>query len=78
MRRINLEKESFSRMNEDLTMTELKQGIKAFRLESSGGPDGFTPRLLTYLVKLVPYSFHRAMNEMVTVAEKPYKLIKRV
>ena len=58
-------------------MTEMKQGLKALRIESSGGPDGLSARLLNHLIKLVCNLNLGAMNEILTVSEKIYKLSKR-
>ena len=37
-----------------LTPTEMKQGLRALKLTSKGGPDGISSRLHNYLAKILP------------------------
>ena len=41
-------------LSNDLTATEMKQGLRALKLTSKGGPDGNSSRLLNYLAKILP------------------------
>ena len=69
--------ENMNRLKEDITITEMKQGIRALRLGSSGGPDGNSARLLNHLAKVIPNLILEAMQEITLMQDKPYKLSKR-
>ena len=60
--KINLDK--INRLKEDISIIEMKQGLRALRLRASGGPDGMTARLLNYIAKFLPNLVLGAMQEV--------------
>ena len=66
-----------SKLEEDITYSQIKQRIKALRLGSVGGPDGLLARLLNYFFKVLPNIVLRAMREITLFESQPYKLSKR-
>ena len=61
----------------DLNLTEMRQGIKALKLTSKGGPDGITSRLLKYLANILPQLVLGAMNKITSYEDKPEALAER-
>ena len=66
--------ENMNRIKEDITITEMKQGLRALQLESLGGPDGLSAMLLNHLAQILPNLVLGGMQEITLVQDKPYKL----
>ena len=66
--------ENMNRLKEAISMTKMKQGLRALRLESSGGPDDLSARLLNHFPKILLNLVLGAMQEITLVQDKPNKL----
>ena len=49
-----------------ITLSKMKQSLKALRLREGGGPDGLSARLLNHISKSVPNLIIGAMQEINT------------
>ena len=66
-----------SDLSNNLTTTEMRQGLRALKLTSKGGPDGISSGLLNYLVKILPNLILGAMQEVTLYEKKPDTLSER-
>ena len=56
-------------MNNEISLTGIKQGLRTIRLGSIRGPDGITSSRLNYLCGILPNLIHGAIQE-ITLYEK--------
>ena len=66
-----------SELCNELTATEMKQGLRALKLTSKGGPDGISSRLLNYLARILPNLVLGSMQEITLFENKPDSLSER-
>ena len=64
-------------LGNEITMTEMRQGLKALKLTSRGNPDGISSRLLNYLANILPNLVLGAMHEITKYESKPDSLAER-
>ena len=58
----------------DILSTEIKQALKAMKLNIIGGPDGITSRSLNYLGGMSLHLIHGAIRELRLQEKKPSAL----
>ena len=66
--------DNINMLKEDISMIEMKQGLRALRVEPWGGPDGMNARLLNYIAKFLPNLVLGAKQEITLIGQKPDKL----
>merc|ERR1712112_575134 len=64
-------------LHNELTMSEMRQSLKALKLTSRGGPDGISSRLLNFLAKILPNLVLGVMHEVTRYESKPDSLAER-